>query len=648
MVDRLSAWLDAHADEEFSFTSRFSAEGRVELGTITGGELAQALRDRKPAIRLMALLHDITHAAFGHTLEDEVNVFDEKHDAPARQRRFFDALVAQLLYLWCTEERLHAFDANVLQGLARLELSGGEIEVTQWAEELAEFLSSPDRNHLAVMLRQLELAFRLLLHLDLMHGSGSALQCADQLVITQVAKIFDSTVAEFPFVHHRDMFMVDLVGNTICADLLDYARRDADNAGLKVQFDDRFLRYLGVASVTNDLSPTSHPCIRTAIQIFTDKMRQDVLSEMSGILKARYLINERVLFHPTKCAAGAMLGTAVQLLGLRDLPRWMQVLGDQQFLLSLNQIAENVEHFCAAVGSPGPLRQRPWPEVVAALWPSDPRMSSLITETIRWVAPDTQASGHLNDDQLGTVLKRARGARNLLWKLQSRRLPKLAYRLRTAHHTGGDTDETIARKYSTPFERYNLERRVEEMCRLPVGSVLIHCPKRKMSMKVAQVLVVGSDLHKAARLREVTKVSEEGLEPYQREIQAVEDMYRSIWQFHAYIDPTYWDKQPLVEWAFERILRFPNDELLSVELAQEPRGPYHHLVQDLEEEIAPRWLPAIVGRVDEQFASTRMRLGASEQISDTLKRIIREVTADVAKQDDAQLELPGINDGEVI
>jgi hypothetical protein len=124
-------------------------------------------------------------------------------------------------------------------------------------------------------------------------------------------------------------------------------------------------------------------------------------------------------------------------------------------------------------------------------------------------------------------------------------------------------------------------------------------------------------------------------------------MYRSIWQFHTYVDPTYWDKQPLVEWAFERILRFPNDELLSVELAQEPRGPYHHLVEDLEEEFAPKLLPTIVGRVDEQFASTRMRLGAAEEINDTLKRIIREVTAHVAKQD-AQLELPGINDGDEI
>ena len=97
----------------------------------------------------MALLHDITHAAFGHTLEDEVNVFDEKHDAPARQRRFFDALTAQLLYTWSSEQRLHTFDAAIMDRLARLELSEGAREEIRWAEELGELLPAEERCTLA-------------------------------------------------------------------------------------------------------------------------------------------------------------------------------------------------------------------------------------------------------------------------------------------------------------------------------------------------------------------------------------------------------------------------------------------------------------------------------------------------------------------
>ena len=36
-----------------------------------------------------------------------------------------------------------------------------------------------------------------------------------------------------------------------------------------------------------------------------------------NLLNVRYYLYERVIFHPTKCAAGSMLGTALQLLGWR-------------------------------------------------------------------------------------------------------------------------------------------------------------------------------------------------------------------------------------------------------------------------------------------------------------------------------------------
>ena len=57
------------------------------------------------------------------------------------------------------------------------------------------------------------------------------------------------------------------------------------------------LRYIVAVSVDGKKSPDERPCIRLALQFFTNKMRHDVLSEMSGILKARYLISERILFH---------------------------------------------------------------------------------------------------------------------------------------------------------------------------------------------------------------------------------------------------------------------------------------------------------------------------------------------------------------
>jgi hypothetical protein len=508
---------------------------------------------------------------------------------------------------------------------------------------LAAYLRPEDRKTLAQRLRELELALKLLLQIEFAHGKPTSVPVPETLLAGIAANIIDPSVPPTDLILHRDLFMVDLVGNTICADLLDYARRDPDNAGLKVQFDDRFLRYLCVVSVKGELSPTERPCVRTAIQIFTDKMRHDVLSEMSGVLKARYLINERVLFHPTKCAAGAMLGTAVQLLGLRDLPPWMQVLGDQEFLRVLTVLAGSVETLCSRIEIQSTFpKPQPWLELARATWVADPSLAAVIQQIFEWIIPTARASDRLTTDDLSLLQTRARGARNLLSRLTSRRFPKLAFRLRTAHHTGGATDETIAGTYCRPGERYTLERRIEEVCNLPIGSVVVHCPKRKTSLKVAEVLVVGPDLDHAAKLRNVTEVSSEGLKPYQDEIVAIEDMYRSIWQFHAYLDVAYWDKQPLVEWAFERELKFPNDQLLAEELSRDPRGAYHVLARDLREEIPPKWLPEVVRRVDAEVG-TRMRLGDESQDSHArLRAIIREVLAAVSADAGSQPSLPGL------
>ena len=643
MGTKLIAWLDVHRDQEFKYYVPAS-DGLGQDAKISAAELRDHLGRSMPVLRLMGLLHDLTHAAFGHTLEDEVNVFQEKHDNPLRQKRFFDGLIAQLLYMWCSEERIRPFRGDVLEELSELSLSQGFARELDWAEELAEFLKNDpkQRASLAGHLRELELAFRFLLHLDFAHSADHQFDEPD-LLVSKVANAIDPSQQVREFVLHRDMFMIDLVGNTMCADLLDYARRDAENAGLRVQFDDRFLRYLCLASVEGSLSPDKRTCIRTAVQIFTDKMRYDVLSEMSGILKARYLINERVLFHPTKCAAGAMLGTAVQLLGLHDLPPWMQVLGDQEFIRALTQISEFLARLApllsAQLTAPKPSS---WLEVLRNAGSLNPRIADVLAKCIESILPDIPTSDVLSAAQISTLLSRAQSAQNVIWRLTARRYPKLAFRLREAHHTGGDTEEQIANRYSQPENRYELERKIESVCRLGLGSVFVHCPRRRTSLKVAEVLVVGSDFSKVAQLKDLTQVTPEGLKPYQDEILAVQEMYRSIWQFAAYLDLAYWEKQPVVEWALERELQFPNDRLLADELARDDRGVYGLLAGPLRDEIAPNRLSAVIDRIDAEVPA-RMRLSEAKQdLTSKLQKIINEVSAASVGQDDHQLKLPGM------
>jgi hypothetical protein len=342
------------------------------------------------------------------------------------------------------------------------------------------------------------------------------------------------------------------------------------------------------------------------MQFFTDKMRHDVLSEMSGILKARYLISERVLFHPTKCAAGAMLGTAVQLLGLKDLPPWVQVLGDQEFLQLLMKLANRINL-----------------EIENKAGVASDRLATLAQQCFANVTGSNDPTPSERDLAKALI----KGARVLLWRLVSRRFSKTVYRLRSGNqHTGRDNDETIATKYKVPKNRYELERELEQACCLPPGAVVIHCPTRRMGMKVAQALVVGSDPKKVAHLRDVSKVSPESLAPYQDEIGAVERMYESIWQFHAFLDPAHFAKHALVAELLHNKLGFPNDDLLGRQVAVEPENSYDLLAGRLKDEFAWINLPGIVKRLDTE-GEVRMRYGDGESILDRTRRAIREVAA---------------------
>ena len=70
----------------------FTAAGKFRAGDFYG-EVNKA----KPVIRLIKLLHDITHAPYGHTIEDEIHLVACKRDEPIRQSDAFYRLVCQYL-----------------------------------------------------------------------------------------------------------------------------------------------------------------------------------------------------------------------------------------------------------------------------------------------------------------------------------------------------------------------------------------------------------------------------------------------------------------------------------------------------------------------------------------------------------------------
>jgi HD superfamily phosphohydrolase len=208
-------------------------------------------RDRMKILRFAALLHDIGHVPFGHTLEDEMPSIPE-HDAPSDR---MDALVSEVL----ADSGNSDYTDLVLQVL------------------LAISKSKNDRDLYALV------------------DKGKIRQ--DLLVLA------------------------DIIGNTICADLFDYLKRDHMMTGIKATYDDRIFRYFAVGD--HKFEGKQYPRILIRL-VKNGRIRGDCLADLLDILKLRYNLSDKVLFHPKKCAAGAMLIRAVAdlKLGVKDLLKY--------------------------------------------------------------------------------------------------------------------------------------------------------------------------------------------------------------------------------------------------------------------------------------------------------------------------------------
>lgn len=634
MVERLIEWLGKNGDEQFSYFEN------DELKSISGSDLVERVKEREGAVRMIALLHDLTHAAFGHTLEDEVRVFEQKHDDPRRQAIFLNALVAQLMAAWFGQITQEA-RCDISDLLAYSRLDSGVKNAKHFARKIRD--CDPEcKAELAAFLRELEFASRALLHLEWAHGSADLkatnlpkLPELPKLLVGEIRQILDCKSTGLEFVPHLDLFLLDTIGNTICADLLDYAKRDATNAGLELGFDTRLIKYVCAVSVANDLSPDKMPSIRLATQFFTDKMRYDVLSEMSAILKARYLINERILFHPAKCAVGAVLGSAIQFLGLTKPPVWVQALGDQAFLSLLDRMAHYLTEAAKRISEKDTTA---YAQVATELLPVELHPRELLTVLLKVHHARWRKSGESRKEFVTNLRTNVEAAQRLLWRLRARRSPQLVYRLRLgAKNEEGDTTKEIAREFSDSHKRFMAERKVEEICRLPKGSVVIHCPTENPGVKIAQALVVGSELSHARQLRDVaqgtTSRFHNELKPYQNEIVAIESMYTSIWQLHAFLDPDFSCKASVVKLALSTVLRASNDQLMQDEPSDDTKNRYDFVAYDYAGMYGKALLTNVIQELDTLPNRHRTKRSEEEIAVDAIDKVNKGVQLDLLDND---------------
>jgi HD superfamily phosphohydrolase len=308
-----------------------------------------------------AFLHDLGHVPAGHTLEDEFNIF-EKHDGlggarffqmlygprppkkkldntngPPRVDSFFEPIEETLLprpeswqrvpLPWVFEDGVYepflATDSNpdsltnsevrdliylILSFKDKILVDEHDTKYTTFKDTLktalAKFPAGDERLDGSDLLMKRRIQF-----IDALYDYYSTPRTTGD----------ESKPLFYPF-------MSDVVGNTICADLLDYLVRDGKRLKLDIRDNPRLQRYLVirpdqslVSSVANGGdADKNRPNLRVAIYAVHappgELQRRDTVSDLLDLMRERYRFAEIVYYHPKKAAFSAMLAKAMELL----------------------------------------------------------------------------------------------------------------------------------------------------------------------------------------------------------------------------------------------------------------------------------------------------------------------------------------------
>lgn len=426
--------------------------------------------------RLVALLHDTAHVPFGHVFEKEAKTFahDEWAD-PWRVEQVFGAT-----------SRIRAEAERFVKH--ELDLS------PQTAAEKTDALL---KEVIAVL-------------------------CADDDSINNL---------RYPFAH-------DLVGNTICADLIDYIQRDMYFSGLTEGLALRFLQYLAVIPVevikredrvqlrpcrVSDVAAPAAPrfvldgstriCRLAMLQYRYNKQREPVvkhsiLAEAIDLVRRRKTISEKLYFHKTKLVATSMLSAAAHAASITTAePIWL--LSDLEVLKLIAAKAST-----------------PTPSAVAIQ--SGPAKTAITGMDL----PQSE--------------RRTLRASVIANKLLKRSLFKPIYRV-SHHPDSGDAagnrlwDERtgVYSRYCSPTGKEKLIEMIEmaiclnteDVPNYAVGTVSVSCPDKRMQLKEFEMLVLARPSE--VELRPLKKT----VAPIvKQEIQIIQDGHKELWCFEVCVD----------------------------------------------------------------------------------------------------------------
>jgi HD superfamily phosphohydrolase len=396
----------------------------------------------KRFIRLGALLHDIGHIAAGHTVEDELELTG-KHDEDPRLHMIFNS--------------------------------------AEWANLKGETLA-----------QVIDRAYRQYLPSAATKDSVQPSEVVQVLIRKRSTDQNDAIARRMNAVensvkgHMRIEVCRDMIGNTICADLLDYLHRDWYHVGKPRPFDERILQYM---EIRQDSTPHSNQKPEQFFVISLGRrpnLRTDAISNILDLLEWRYQLAESVLFHRTKLAAAAMLDRALHALWGNDsssVERTLFPLSDEQLVSTCKEVAIQKKNQAAA-----------------------DLLKKLETRHL-YKAFDTLFYGDRHSIDMDRI--------------------KLLYAGVVA--TGEHHSELVRRAAAN---RSAAAAALERDFGLPEGSIAIYCPA-KVNAKIAQVRIAIED--QIAKFNEYEQRHQNHLSGGHLDAQLKRFEY--LWRVHIFIDP---------------------------------------------------------------------------------------------------------------
>ena len=395
--------------------------------------------EEKTFVRLAVLLHDIGHVAAGHTFEDELGLL-APHDSIERLKFIFDR---------------KAWGSNILKDATDAS--------SKTLRDTIDKAYSKDAELANVRLNGRQLS-------------------ATEIVIQIVAKDVSKDGYQVDSNKFRPSILRDLVGNTICADLIDYLHRDWHHIGKPRYLDTRLLQYMEIGRIPNSSTPENRKD-QVVVNLQSSsryRYRPDAVTEILGLLESRYQLWEIALLHRTKTAASAMLERAIM------------------------EIIQPLIHPSDT--------QRLWEEDRKDLQRQHGYIRSRLLEAVLECSDESLYSTLADDSWISAIQPDARVpdiSRMLFWRLQHRVLHKeLARvdsfttdklndgqkkRISSFLATPKNEEPGKAMKFETAQKRLVSLRNLEEEFRLPVGSLAMYCTPFGLGQKLADAKVLYDD-----------------------------------------------------------------------------------------------------------------------------------------------------------